>query len=69
MRIPIALINSIGNLAGFGGRYLVGWVKDLTGDTSTGLLVRAVLPLVGGLLVFPSGQESKVEFAAAERTK
>ena len=32
----IALINSIGNLAGFGGPYLIGWVKEATGSTSTG---------------------------------
>jgi MFS transporter, ACS family, tartrate transporter len=60
----IALINSIGNLAGFGGPYLVGWVKEATGSTSHGLLVLAVLPLIGGLLVFLGGHESKVEFAA-----
>ena len=30
----IALINSIGNLAGFGGPYLIGWAKDATGNTS-----------------------------------
>jgi D-galactonate transporter len=65
----IALINSIGNLAGFGGPYLIGWVKDATGSTSTGLLVLAVLPLIGGLLVFFSGHESKVEFAGTERAK
>ena len=29
----IALINSIGNLAGFGGPYLIGWVKEATGST------------------------------------
>src|SRR5258708_35136333 len=40
----IALINSIGNLAGFGGPYLIGWVKDATGSTATRLLVLAVLP-------------------------
>lgn len=61
----IALINSIGNLAGFGGPYLIGWVKEATGNTSTGLLVLAVLPLIGGLLVFLSGQGSKIEFATA----
>ena len=43
----IALINSIGNLAGFGGPYLIGWVKEATGSTSTGLLVLSLLPLVG----------------------
>jgi ACS family tartrate transporter-like MFS transporter len=59
----IALINSIGNLAGFGGPYLIGWVKEATGSTSTGLLVLAVLPLIGGLLVFLGGHETKAEFA------
>jgi len=59
----IALINSIGNLAGFGGPYLIGWVKETTRDTSTGLLVLAVLPLIGGLLTFMGGHESKAEFA------
>jgi MFS transporter, ACS family, tartrate transporter len=60
----IALINSIGNLAGFGGPYLIGWIKDSTGSTANGLLALAVLPLIGGLLVFLGGHESKVEFAS-----
>jgi MFS transporter, ACS family, tartrate transporter len=59
----IALINSIGNLAGFGGPYLIGWVKEATGSTSTGLLVLAILPLIGGLLVFFGGHETRAEFA------
>jgi MFS transporter, ACS family, tartrate transporter len=61
----IALINSIGNLAGFAGPYLIGWVKESTGSTSTGLLVLAVLPLLGGLLVFAGNHQSKAEFAAS----
>jgi MFS transporter, ACS family, tartrate transporter len=61
----IALINSIGNLAGFGGPYLVGWIKDSTGSTTNGLLALALLPLIGGLLVFLGGHESKVEFSSA----
>jgi ACS family tartrate transporter-like MFS transporter len=61
----IALINSIGNLAGFGGPYLIGWVKETTGNTSTGLLVLAILPLIGGLLVILGGHESKAEFASS----
>jgi D-galactonate transporter len=65
----IALINSIGNLAGFGGPYLIGWVKEATGSTSTGLLVLAVLPLIGGLLVFLGGHETKAEFAAVAQAK
>src|SRR5439155_9934425 len=63
----IALINSIGNLAGFGGPYLVGWVKDATGNTSTGLLVLSLLPLAAGLLVFVGGHDTKTEFATAPR--
>jgi ACS family tartrate transporter-like MFS transporter len=65
----IALINSIGNLAGFAGPYLIGWVKESTGSTSTGLFVLAALPLIGGLLVFLGSHESKVEFAGAEQAE
>jgi nitrate/nitrite transporter NarK len=65
----IALINSIGNLAGFGGPYLIGWVKEATGSTSTGLLVLSLLPLVAGLLVFLGGHETKTEFAGAAPVK
>jgi ACS family tartrate transporter-like MFS transporter len=64
----IALINSIGNLAGFGGPYLMGWVTQTTGNTQNGLLVLAVLPLIGGLLVFLGGHESKAEFANEVKT-
>src|SRR5258708_2298539 len=65
----IALINSIGNLAGFGGPYLIGWVKEATGSTSTGLLVLAVLPLIGGPLAFLGGHETKAEFASVGQVK
>jgi ACS family tartrate transporter-like MFS transporter len=65
----IALINSIGNLAGFGGPYLIGWVKEATGSTSIGLLVLSLLPLVAGLLVFVGGHETKTEFAGAAPVK
>ena len=65
----IALINSIGNLAGFAGPYLVGWVKTATDSTSIGLLVLALLPLIGGLLVFLGGHDTKIEFAAAGQRK
>jgi ACS family tartrate transporter-like MFS transporter len=65
----IALINSIGNLAGFGGPYLIGWVKEATGNTSTGLLVLSLLPLAAGLLVFLGGHETKTEFVSAGQAK
>jgi D-galactonate transporter len=65
----IALINSIGNLAGFAGPYLIGWVKETTGSTTTGLFVLAVLPLLAGVLVFLGGHESKAEFAGVEKLR
>jgi ACS family tartrate transporter-like MFS transporter len=37
----IALINSIGNLGGFVGPYVIGWIKDATGATSLGLVALA----------------------------
>lgn len=47
----IALINSIGSLSGFGGPYLIGWIKDATGSTVMGLLVLGILPAAAGLTV------------------
>ena len=47
----IALINSIGNLGGFIGPYLVGWLRDLTGSFDTALLCLSIGPLVAGLII------------------
>src|SRR5258706_14445731 len=46
----IALINSVGNLAGFGGPYLISWGKEATGSTATGRLVLALSRPVTGPL-------------------
>lgn len=46
----IALINSVGNLAGFVSPYLVGWLKDLTGTTNTGLYMLAACLTAGALI-------------------
>jgi nitrate/nitrite transporter NarK len=65
----IALINSIGNLADFGGPYLVGWIKDLTGSASIGLMVLAVMPLLAACLVLLSRDETGVEFGGQAGAK
>ncbi|MCY1205130.1 putative tartrate transporter [compost metagenome] len=47
----IALINSVGNLGGMISPYLVGKVKDLTGDTTLGLYAVAAFTLLAALLI------------------
>ncbi len=46
----IALINSVGNLAGFLGPYMVGWVRTRTNSFTWALIALAVFPIVGGLI-------------------
>lgn len=46
----IALINSLGNVAGFAGPYLVGVVKDATGGFAGALIAFALLMLAGAAL-------------------
>jgi len=46
----IALINSVGNLGGFAGPYVMGWLKDATGDYRIGLRILAVTMFLGGFL-------------------
>lgn len=47
----IALINSLGNLGGFAGPYLMGWVKADSGGFSEGFLFLAGLMALGALPV------------------
>jgi D-galactonate transporter len=47
----IALINSLGNLSGWVGPSIVGWLEDLTGKTATGLYIVAGLEVVGAVLI------------------
>ena len=46
----IALINSVGNLAGFLGPYLVGWVRTSTDSFTWALIVLALFPMAGALI-------------------
>jgi ACS family tartrate transporter-like MFS transporter len=46
----IALINSLGNLGGFVGPYVIGLLKGASGDFHSGLLLLALVPLAGAAL-------------------
>ncbi|HXW22062.1 MAG TPA: MFS transporter, partial [Rhodomicrobium sp.] len=47
----LALINSIGQIAGFASPYFVGWIKDATHSTDIALYVLAGVILAGVALV------------------
>ena len=46
----VALINSFGNLGGFVGPYVMGWLKDYTGSFSAGLALLSAFLLASALL-------------------
>ena len=48
----IAVINSVGNLAGFVSPYLIGYLKDLTHSTQIGMYVLAGMLVVGAFAVW-----------------
>jgi MFS transporter, ACS family, tartrate transporter len=57
----IAVINSIGNLAGFFGPFAMGWLKDMTGTFSAGLMVIAACAVMGLLIVMALGHDASLE--------
>ncbi|HEY4102737.1 MAG TPA: MFS transporter, partial [Polyangiaceae bacterium] len=64
----IALINAVGNLGGFAGPYMMGFMKDRTGDYIVGLRILAGAMFCGGLLallVRPRGGR-KIEIVGAK---
>lgn len=46
----IALVNSLGNAAGFAGPYIVGLLKEATGSFSAALLFLAAVLALGGVM-------------------
>jgi ACS family tartrate transporter-like MFS transporter len=64
----IALINSIGNLGGFAGPYLVGLVKDATNSTDGGLVALAAILLVGSVVALRCTHDKELEKAPRTRT-
>ncbi len=59
----IALINSVGNLGGFLGPYVMGLVQDATGSFPLGLLAIAMGSVVAGLVVLALGHDRRLEQA------
>jgi MFS transporter, ACS family, tartrate transporter len=59
----IAVINSVGNLAGFAGPYAMGWIKDHTGSFDLGLLLIAALAVVAMVIVQVMGHDHSLEKA------
>ena len=47
----IALVNSVGNVGGFVGPILVGWVRERTGQFGAGLLMLAAFLIIGAVVV------------------
>jgi MFS transporter, ACS family, tartrate transporter len=64
----IAVINSIGNLAGFAGPFAMGWIKDHTGSYAGGLLLLAGLGIVamGAVLMLHHESPKHAAVPAAE---
>ena len=50
----IAVINSVGNLAGFISPYMVGAIVDATGSATNGLYAMAGFMTLGALLTIPA---------------
>ena len=57
----LAFINSIGTLGGFVGPYAMGWLRDLTGSFSAGLMAMAGMLVLATLLAASLKLVIKVE--------
>jgi sugar phosphate permease len=57
----VAYINSLANIAGFVGPFVMGWIKDATGSFDGGLLVIAGVSLVGGIATLCIHHERELE--------
>ncbi|KAG0942455.1 hypothetical protein G6F31_014869 [Rhizopus arrhizus] len=48
----IAIVNSVGNLAGFASPDMIGFLKDLTSSTASGMYVLAAVLVIGAIAVW-----------------
>ncbi len=64
----LAFINSVGNIGGWFGPTIVGWISDLTGGFKGGLYALAVFVLIAAavtLLGIPAGRRAAAPIGAA----
>jgi ACS family tartrate transporter-like MFS transporter len=61
----IALVNSIGNIGGFVGPYVVGWLSERTGTPTLGLAMLGGCYVLAGAVTLLLGHDGSVETAAA----
>ncbi len=59
----IAVINSVGNIGGFAGPYLVGFLQDATGSTPEAFLAVAAIAFVAALMLVPLSRHAAVRRA------
>ena len=59
----IAVINSVGNLAGFFGPFIMGWLKDVTGNFASGLWAISACALMGMVIVLILRHDVSLEAA------
>jgi nitrate/nitrite transporter NarK len=65
----IALINSIGNLAGYVSPFVVGKIRDATHNMTLALSVLAVSVMIAGLLtIYVTGMQAKQAAALKAKT-
>jgi MFS transporter, ACS family, tartrate transporter len=57
----IALINAVGNLGGFVGPYLVGWIRDTYKDPALATASIGAIMIVGGLITLVLGHDKEME--------
>jgi ACS family tartrate transporter-like MFS transporter len=61
----IAMINSVGNLGGFVGPFVIGWLKNVTGSYSAGLYVVAATLAVSAIVTLMLSRQAKPPRPAA----
>jgi len=64
----IALINSVGNLGGFAGPYLIGYLREATNSFQVALSVLAIFPLIASAILFTVTRQRQVHVVVSAAT-